>query len=97
MKEGVQSLLTAPIANTTSSLSSLYDSQRALSLELDHLTAQLTAYTSASDVVDLKPVLTKLHDAGKKLTSINETLKLVEIRLFTVKKELIQNTASKRR
>lgn len=97
IKEGVQSLLTAPVANTTSSLSSLYDSQRSLSLELERLSTQLANYTSDSDVVDLRPVLAKLHEAGKKLGTINDTLKVIEIRLYAVKKELIQKSASKGR
>lgn len=96
VKEGLQSLLTSPIVDTTSALSSLQYSQQTLALEITSLTEKLHRYSEASQVIDLKPVLKRLDQTSRRLNALNNTISTIETRLFVIRKELIQKRSRTR-
>lgn len=89
VSQGVQQLLTPVIADTTASIASLHDAQTQLSAELAQLQSKLEEYVKASEGHDLRPSLAILKETSRRLKTVNETIRLMEVRLLGVKKELI--------
>lgn len=96
MNQGVQALLTRPIVDSTSALSSLYSSQVALSEQLELLTANLVQYDSESVPLDMTPTLRRLKDTKARLEKVRDTVKVIEARLLGVRKEIIQKGVNTR-
>lgn len=90
MNEGIQSLLTGPIVDSTSALSSLHASQVSLSLQLDQLSNTLAQYKAESEPFDMAPTLRKLKETRRRLEKVRDMTKVIEGRLLGVKKEIIQ-------
>ncbi|VVT57176.1 uncharacterized protein SAPINGB_P005572 [Magnusiomyces paraingens] len=92
----IQSVLGPALDTTVWRLRSLHESQVALTVQLNILTAVLESYGRASKPQQLKVPIAKINVCRQKLQAVNTTLALVEERLDRVKRRLLDegNNAS---
>ena len=85
----LQSILGNPLDTTVWHLRGLYDSQVALTTQLNLLMSTLESYRASTRPVKLKETIVQIKESKRRLHAINTTLSMVEARILRVKERLV--------